>query len=53
MKLVVTHAFGDHLPGDEIVDTDEIALMLGERPGSVVKVATSAPAPAPAPATDA
>lgn len=47
MKLVVTHAFGEYKPGDEIVDTDEIALVLGERPGSVVKVASD-PAPAKA-----
>jgi len=53
MKLVVTFAFGDHRPGDEIVDSEEIALVLGENPGSVVKVATSAPAPAAADAPSA
>ncbi len=44
MKLVVTHAFGPYQVGDEIIDTDEIALADGEHPGRVVKVASDAPA---------
>ncbi|CAN7329179.1 hypothetical protein LJR084_001920 [Variovorax sp. LjRoot84] len=47
MKLVVTHAFGDHKPGDEITDAKQIEAVLESHPGSVVKVA-SAPTEAPA-----
>lgn len=48
MKLVVTHAFGDRRPGDEIVDAEEMKAVLESNAGSVVKVASDAPTAAPA-----
>lgn len=44
MKLVVTHAFGPYAIGDSITDADEIAAVLDERSGSVVKTASDSPA---------
>ena len=54
MKLVVTSAFGNYLPGNEITDPDKMKEVLAERPSSVVKVpdAPAEDAPADTPPAD-
>jgi hypothetical protein len=50
MRLIVTNAFGDYKPGDEITDAQEVeAILAGDNSGNVVKTA-AAPAPEPKPA---
>ncbi|MGJ7529851.1 hypothetical protein [Variovorax sp. GB1P17] len=51
MKLVVTSAFGDYLPGQEITDEKTVAEVLESHPGSVVKVASDTPTAPVAPQT--